>query len=62
MLEFKKQDSKQNLYKFSSKSEFTIINLKINSKINYLDGTTDKFNKKNIYARNYSNKKKDKYI
>ena len=46
------------LYKFSSKSEFTINNLEnniLNSKINFTDETTAKFNKKNLYVRNYSN-------
>lgn len=46
------------LYEFSSKSELTINNLEnniLNSKINYTDETTAKFNKKNLYVRNYSN-------
>lgn len=47
------------LYEFSSKSELTINNLEnniLNSKINFTDETTAKFNKKNLYVRNYSNK------
>lgn len=46
------------LYEFSLKSELTINNLennKLNSKINFTDETTAKFNKKNLYIRNYSN-------
>ena len=45
-------------YIFSYKSEFTINNLEnniLNSKINFTDETTAKFNKKNLYVRNYSN-------
>ena len=47
------------LYEFSSKSESTINNLEnniLNGKITFTDETTAKFNKKNMYVRNYSNK------
>lgn len=46
------------LYDFSSKSKLTINNLEnniLNNKINYTDETTAKFNKKNLFVRNYSN-------
>lgn len=46
------------LYEFSSKSKLTINNLEnniLNSKTNYTDETTAKFNKKNLFVRNYSN-------
>lgn len=46
------------LYEFSSKSENTINNLKnnvLNNKTNFTDETSAKFNKKNLYVRNYSN-------
>jgi len=46
------------LYEFSSKSESTLNNLEnniLNSKINYIDETTAKINKKNLYVKNYSN-------
>ena len=46
------------LYDFNSKSKLTINNLEnniLNNKINYTDETTAKFNKKNLFVRNYSN-------
>ena len=46
------------LYEFSSKSEPTLDNLEnniLNSKIDYTDETSSKFNKKNLLVRNYSN-------
>lgn len=46
------------LYEFSSKSEPTLDNLEnniLNSKIDYTDETSSKFNKKNLFVRNYSN-------
>lgn len=46
------------LQEFSSKSKLTIKNLEnniLNSKTNFTDETTAKFNKKNLYVRNYSN-------
>ena len=45
-------------YEFSSKSEPTLDNLEnniLNSKIDYTDETSSKFNKKNLFVRNYSN-------
>lgn len=46
------------LYEFSSRSELTLDNLEnniLNSKIDYTDETSSKFNKKNLFVRNYSN-------
>lgn len=47
------------LYEFSGKSEPSIDNLEqniLNSKTDFTDETSAKFNKKNLYVRNYSNK------
>ena len=46
------------LYEFSNKSNLTINNIEnniLNSKTNFTDETTVKFNKKNLFVRNYSN-------
>lgn len=48
------------LYEFSNKSDSTLKNIEnniLNGKINYTDETTAKFNKKNIFVRNYSNER-----
>lgn len=46
------------LYEFSFKSKSSITNLEeniLNNKTNFTDETSAKFNKKNLYVRNYSN-------
>ena len=46
------------LYEFSNKSKLTINNIEnniLNDKTNFTDETTVKFNKKNLFVRNYSN-------